>query len=67
MPFTSIHPITPDGEKFLASLNERERKLHEIAMEKLGSSYFVERTHAFRKWLSAQQAEQKQKPTSPKQ
>jgi hypothetical protein len=49
------HPISEEGLKFLASLSERERKLHEMmsapsAARGLGSSYFVERTHAFRKW-----------------
>ena len=51
------HPISEEGLKFLASLSERERKLHEMmsapcAARGLGSSYFVERTHAFRKWKS---------------
>ncbi len=44
------HPITEAGMKFLASLGERDRALHNMMSKSLGSSYFVERTHAFRKW-----------------
>ena len=44
------HPITKEGKEFLASLSERDKKLHEMMSKSLGSSYFVERTHQFRKW-----------------
>ena len=44
------HPITEKGKEFLASLDERNRSLHTMMSKSLGSSYFVERTHAFRKW-----------------
>lgn len=46
------HPITEKGRVYLASLDEKGRKLHEMAVEKLGSSYFVEKTHGFRKWAA---------------
>lgn len=46
------HTVGPIGKKYLASLDEKEQKLHEMAVEKLGSSYFVEKTHGFRKWLA---------------
>jgi hypothetical protein len=44
------HPVTKEGKEFLASLSERDKKLHEMMSKSLGSSYFVERTHQFRKW-----------------
>jgi hypothetical protein len=55
MPDTYIpqepHPVTEKGKLFLGSLPPRERELHELATKMLGSSYFVEKTHAFTKWL----------------
>lgn len=44
------HPITPEGQEYLKSVDEQTRKLHAMAQQKLGSSYFVERTNGFRKW-----------------
>lgn len=46
------HAIDDKGAQFLASLTEKERELHKLATEMLGSSYFVEKTHAFNKWKS---------------
>lgn len=55
------HKLTAEAKKYLASLDEQGRKLHEMAVEKLGSSYFVEKTHGFRKWVTTQgQANPKQ-------
>ena len=48
------HPISEKGRQFLASLSSREAALQTMMSKSLGSSYFVERTHAFRKWLAAQ-------------
>jgi hypothetical protein len=48
------HPISEEAKKFLASLPEKERILHEEAAKMLGSSYFVEKTHGFRKWKASQ-------------
>jgi hypothetical protein len=39
--------------KFYASLTPYERIAHEIAVEKLGTSYDVTRTHGFQKWRAA--------------
>lgn len=36
---------------FYAQLSEREKITHTIAIEKLGSSYDVTRTHGYLKWL----------------
>jgi len=52
--------------KWRASLTEKERQLHDLAAVKLkkelhaetqdgdNGSYFAEKSHAFRKWLKAQ-------------
>ena len=50
------HPISEEGRRFLASLSEREMALQTMMSKSLGSSYFVERTHAFRKWKAQAQA-----------
>ena len=47
------HALTPEAEIYLASRSAKERALHELAVKMLGSSYFVERTHGFRKWKAA--------------
>jgi hypothetical protein len=49
------HRIPEEAAKFLETLTEKERQLHELAIELLGSSYFVETSHAF-----------KSRPTPPK-
>jgi hypothetical protein len=41
----------PDVAAFYAQLNPRERIAHTIAIDKLGTSYDVTRTHAFVKWM----------------
>jgi hypothetical protein len=46
------HPVSEKGKEFLASLDERNKALHTMMSKSLGSSYFVERTHAFRKWVA---------------
>ena len=40
----------PDVVAFYAQLGPRERIAHTIAVDKLGTSYDVTRTHAFVKW-----------------
>ena len=45
---------TPEIERFYASLNKAEAIAHDIAKEKLGTSYDVMRTHGFLKWKQAQ-------------
>jgi len=55
------HPISEKGRQFLASLSARDAALQTMMSKSLGSSYFVERTHGFRKWLAAQTAAQEKK------
>ena len=46
-----VHPLTPEAQKYVASMTPEQRKLHELAIEKLGSSYFVERTRGFEEYM----------------
>ena len=61
------HPITEKGKEFLASLDERGKALQDMMSKSLGSSYFVERTHAFRKWVATATAETSKANAIPKQ
>lgn len=48
------HAIPAEAIPYLESLTPKERELHEMAVKILGSSYFVETSHAFIKWKAAQ-------------
>jgi hypothetical protein len=55
-------PLPEDFDEFYASLTEGERQLHELAIEMLQSSYFVQWCHMYRKWKKAKaEAEAKAK------
>lgn len=41
---------TKDEQDFVAQLSPKELALHNLAIEKLGSSYFVWKSHAFNQW-----------------
>jgi hypothetical protein len=43
----------PIIKQYYDSLNEKERRAHTIAMDKLGTSYDVVRTHGFMRWQKA--------------
>jgi len=45
------HPLTKEAKEYLKTLDARGKELHELAIQMLGSSYFVERTLGFKKWL----------------
>lgn len=47
------HDDPADGQSFLASLTEQQQLLHRLAKERLGSSYFMEKTNSYRKWKAA--------------
>jgi hypothetical protein len=51
------HTLTLEEQNYVAQMNERDRRLHEIAIQKLESSYFVKRTHGFKAWVKKQQEE----------
>lgn len=43
-------PLPHDFDEFYASLTAEEKELHALAIEMLGSSYFVQWCHMYRKW-----------------
>ena len=45
-----IHPLSDEEKEYLKSLTPREIALHNIAIKKLGSSYFVWKSHGFMAW-----------------
>ncbi len=55
-PLTYSLPTTDDPviRAFYAQLTENERIAHAIAVDKLGTSYDVTRTHGFLKWKRKQ-------------
>ncbi len=44
-------PLPADFDEFYAELTPQEKQLHELAIEKLGSSYFVQWSHMYVKWI----------------
>lgn len=49
-------PLPADYEEFYASLTDAEKELDKMAQEMLGSSYFIQWTHMYRKWSKAKAA-----------
>jgi len=50
---TILSTTNPDVEAFYKTLTAAERIAHELAVEKLGTSYDVSRTHGFLRYLAA--------------
>jgi hypothetical protein len=46
-----VHPLTPEAIKYIESMTPNQKELHKLAIEKLGSSYFVERTRGFEEFM----------------
>ncbi len=46
-------PLPPDADEFIATLSEKERELMKMGQEMLGSSFFLQWTHAYKKWKAA--------------
>ena len=44
------HPLPSDSKEFLASCSPQERAVHLLAIEQLGSSYFMEKSHGYKTW-----------------
>ena len=53
-PKPSVLPA--DFQEFYASLSQQEKELHQLAIEKLQSSYFVQWTHMYKDWKKAKDA-----------
>ena len=49
------HPLNQQEQQYIAQMGSQDRALHELAVQKLGSSYFVKWTHGFKKWSAAVQ------------
>jgi len=49
--------LPADFDEFYASLSPQERELHQLAIDKLQSSYFVQWTHFYKKWKKAHACE----------
>jgi ActR/RegA family two-component response regulator len=43
-------PLPADFDEFYNSLTQQEKDLHQLAIEKLQSSYFVQWTHMYKDW-----------------
>lgn len=43
-------PLPKDFDEFYEQLSHAEKQLHHLAIEKLGSSYFVQWTHMYTTW-----------------
>lgn len=48
------HKLNTEEEEYVKQMNERDRRLHELAIKKLESSYFVKQTHGFKAWKAKQ-------------
>ena len=49
--FQPPHKVTDTEKKFLDTRNPKEKELHRLAVQMLGSSYFTGKTHGFTAWL----------------
>jgi len=47
------HPISQMAQEYLNTLSKEDLTLHHLAVELLGSSYFVERSKGFQAWVAA--------------
>jgi hypothetical protein len=48
------HPIVAEAAEYIEQMTAAQKELHVLAQEKLGSSYFVERTKGFLEWKAKQ-------------
>jgi hypothetical protein len=48
------YPVPAEAKEYVDSMAPKDRALHDLAIKLLGSSYFVEWSHGFKKWLAKQ-------------
>lgn len=48
------HVIPREADAYMESMTPLQKELHKMAQEKLGSSYFVERSKGYLKWKAEQ-------------
>ena len=53
------HTIRHDEKEFIKTLSLKELALHNLAVEKLGSSYFIWKSHGFQVWKQSKNANSK--------
>lgn len=49
------HPLPADAQQYLVDSSPEERALVKLAMERLQSSYFMEKSHGYRAWKAKKQ------------
>lgn len=47
------HKVNDKEKQFLDTRNAKEKELHKLAQQMLGSSYFTGKTHGFTAWLKS--------------
>jgi hypothetical protein len=52
--FQPPHPLNKKEKDFERSLTPKEKELHTLATEMLGSSYFMGKTHGYKVWDTKQ-------------
>ena len=52
--YTSLvtHELNDEEKEYINSLTPKELALHNLAIQKLGSSYYVWKSHGFQIWKS---------------
>lgn len=53
------HSLNIEEKEYLKTLSLKELALHNLAVEKLGSSYFVWKSHGFQVWKQSKTANSK--------
>ena len=48
------HAIPAEAAAYVAAMSPKDKELHELAQQLLGSSYFVEWSHGYKKWVASQ-------------
>ena len=48
------HAPPADAAEYLAACSPEEKRLVQLAIEKLGSSYFMEKSHGYKAWKATQ-------------
>ena len=62
--FQPPHSLNPKEQEFQKNLSLKEKELHILATQMLGSSYFAGKTHAYTKWSVKQTNQDKQSPAT---
>lgn len=53
------HELNDEEKQYIKSLSPKELEAHNLAVEKLGSSYFVWKSHGFLVWKKSMNANSK--------